>query len=112
MAACDCASFVANAVLDDRVERVGYGQMRLTDVQFSDHGLYTVVASDLYSNSSVSFSLFVNGMHTFNRSSYFTLTEHLKKNIPAEKTPPKHSGLHESAFRLIRYDTLRYNRKC
>jgi len=58
----DCAKLVQ---CWDRVGRVGYGQIRLADVQSTDHGLYTVVASDLHSNSSVSFWLFVNGMQTF-----------------------------------------------
>ena len=42
-----------------------YGQIRLDQIQSSDHGRYTVVASAVYSNSSASFELFVNGIETF-----------------------------------------------
>jgi len=55
-----------------RIKHVDYGKIQLARVQFSDHGRYTVVASGVHSNSSVSFWLLVNGMETVTSHSHFS----------------------------------------
>ena len=69
-------------IVVNRAEHVRYGQIQLVQVQSSDYGRYTVVASDVYSNSSVSFSLFVNGTELFVRIVAATIEQSSPRRLP------------------------------